>query len=88
MIEKKLANLPDLVLMVSEENSRQLKKWGIQDRTPFEWLAFLTEEIGELSQAITENHFMNGKSSEVVKEAIQAATLVLKIAEMYSDSEW
>lgn len=65
------------------ENKRQLDKWGRQDRTPFEWLAFVTEELGELSEAISEHHFREGLCESVVKEAIQVATLALKIAEMY-----
>ena len=69
--------------MVRAENKRQVKKWGVQDRHPFEWLAYATEEHGELAQAISEYEYRSGKSSDVVKEAIQAATLHLKIAEMF-----
>lgn len=69
--------------MVMEENNRQLNKWGIQDRSPFEWLAYTTEELGELSEAISEYVYRGGLQSAVVKEAIQSATLCLKIAEMF-----
>lgn len=69
--------------MVREENIRQLKKWGIQDRTPFEWMTYTTEEFGELAGAISEHAYRNGLQSSVVKEAIHTATLCLKIAEMY-----
>jgi len=55
---------------------------GIQNRTPFEWLAYLTEEVGELGKAISEAHYRNGHWAEVKREAIQVATLALKIAEM------
>ena len=51
--------------LVEEENLAQLEKWDVQDHEPFAWLAFATEELGELS------------------EAIQTATLCLKIAEMF-----
>jgi NTP pyrophosphatase (non-canonical NTP hydrolase) len=81
--DKQLANLMTLQDMVIEENDRQLKKWGVQWRTPFEWITYLTEEVGELAQAVSENEYRNGKSDDVVKEAIQVATLALKIAEMY-----
>ena len=36
------------------ENERQLAKWGVQDHHPFEWLAYCTEELGELAEAISE----------------------------------
>jgi len=69
--------------MVREESNRQIHKWGIQDRESFEWLTYTTEELGELAKAISEHCYRNGLPSNVVKEAIQVATLALKIAEMY-----
>ena len=68
------------------ESLRQIEKWGVQDRSPFEWLAYLTEEIGELSKAISENQYRKGWHIDVVSEAIQCATLAAKIAEMYLNS--
>ena len=73
----------DLMGMVEAENQRQIKKWGVQDREPFEWLTYTAEELGELAKAISENHYRDGSSEQVVEEAIQMATLALKIAEMY-----
>jgi NTP pyrophosphatase (non-canonical NTP hydrolase) len=69
--------------LVYRENLRQLEKWGVQDHDPFQWLAFALEELGELSEAISEYHFCQGDTSDVVKEAVQVATLCLKIAEMF-----
>ena len=43
----------------------------------------MTEEIGELAQAIAEYEYRQGSRKHVVMEAIQTATLCLKIAEMY-----
>jgi hypothetical protein len=74
---------PELFEMVKEESLRQIRKWGIQEHDSFEWLAFTTEEHGELSKAISEWYFRRGLISDVVKEAIQEATLCLKIAEMF-----
>lgn len=68
--------------MVMEEQDRQIKKWGVQIRHPFEWLAYTTEEHGELAEAISEFVYREGLQSNVIKEAIQEATLCLKIAEM------
>jgi NTP pyrophosphatase (non-canonical NTP hydrolase) len=76
-----------LFKMVLDENLRQLEKWGIQDATPFEWLTYTTEELGEMARAIAEHSYRNGLQSDVVKEAIQTATLCLKIAEMYLNLE-
>jgi NTP pyrophosphatase (non-canonical NTP hydrolase) len=69
--------------MIQEENCRQILKNGVQEATPFEWLAYLTEELGELSAAISEHHYRMGLATDVVDEAIQVATLSAKIAEMY-----
>ena len=74
---------PHLYGMVKEESRRQIAKWGIQNVDPFEWLAYTTEELGELSYAISEWQYRGGLQSNVVKEAIQTATLCLKIAEMF-----
>ena len=76
---------PKLFEMVKEENVRQIIKWGIQDHDPFEWLAYTIEELGELSNSISEWRYRTGPRSDIVKEAIQTATLSLKIAEMFID---
>uniref|UniRef100_A0A6M3KHB1 Uncharacterized protein n=1 Tax=viral metagenome TaxID=1070528 RepID=A0A6M3KHB1_9ZZZZ len=68
---------------IEAENQRQLDKWGIQDRDPFEWLGFALEELGETSDAISEHRFRGGNREAVVTEAIQTATLCIKIAEMF-----
>jgi len=78
-----LKNSKQLFEKVLKENEYQLKKWGIQDRTSFEWMVYLTEEVGELAKEISEKHYRNGTSVLVVEEAIQVAALALKIAEMY-----
>ena len=49
------------------------------------WLAFVAEELGELSDAIAEFTFRGGLVEPVVKEAIETATLCLKIAEMFNN---
>lgn len=69
---------------IEMENKRQLDKWGIQDHPPFTWLAFATEELGELSTAISEFLYRGGDREQVVTEAIQCATLCIKIAEMFN----
>ena len=72
-----------LFSLVKCESLDQIEKWGIQDRTPFEWMTYLAEEAGELAAAMSEYEYRDGIASDVVAEAIQTATLSLKIAEMY-----
>lgn len=78
-------NNPQLYNLIREEHERQLAKWGVQDHSPFEWLAFTLEELGETSDAISDWHFRGGSAEAVVKEAMQTATLALKIAEMFKE---
>lgn len=84
-----LNGLDDLKELVLAENERQLQKWGIQDHNSVVWYTILAEEVGELAQAMLEYHFSCGNKNRqaIVKEAIQSATLCLKIAEMYSHGE-
>lgn len=72
---------------VGRENARQLQKWGVQKHNLFVWGNFAAEEMGELHKAIAEHHFRNGEAEEIYKEAIQTATLCLKIAEMVKSDE-
>lgn len=73
--------------LILKESQVQINKWGIQEHTLFEWLAYSTEELGELSNAISEYVYRNGTKQHIVNEAIQTSTLCLKIAEMilYND---
>lgn len=82
-----LESLDDLMNMVLIENLYQIEKHGIQDKHPSMWVMWTGEEFGELCNAITENRIFPEKVpfENVVKEAIQLATLSLKIAEMYQN---
>lgn len=79
----RLDRIDELFALVRLENQRQLAKWGIQYHTIFEWLAYATEEHGELSDAISEHFYRGGSKRSIVMEAIHAVTLHLKIAEMF-----
>jgi len=81
--DNELKEMDLLNAMVEEENQSQLKKWGVQEHTPFQWLCYLTEEVGELAQAIAEDFHRERNNKQVYEEAIQVSTLALKIAEMY-----
>jgi NTP pyrophosphatase (non-canonical NTP hydrolase) len=79
--DKALSKIGTLVDHVLVENRKQLEKWGIQNCSPIEWMLWLTEEVGELAQAVAEHVYRGGSIEDVFKEAIQVATLSLKIAE-------
>ena len=87
LTDLELAHFSRLVDKVLDEHEHQIDKWGVQTHTPWEWLGYTLEELGELSAAISDHEYRDGKEMFVVKEAIQAATLCLKIAEMYLDLE-
>lgn len=72
---------------VQSENRKQLGKWGVQTHSAFEWLTYTTEELGELAEAIQEHEYRDGSAEQVVNEAIQLATLALKIAEMFEGTD-
>lgn len=78
-----LVNSKEIFSNVIVESHRQVRKWGVQNVTPAEWMLYLTEEVGELAEAIAEREYRTGTSGAVYKEAIQVATLALKLAEMY-----
>ncbi len=85
--DQQLRNKDILFREINIEHLRQLKKWGVQKHSLFEWLSFTTEELGSLSKAISENQYRNGSRLKVFEEAIQTATLCLKIAEMIMASK-
>jgi len=87
----KLDNINRILPLIECENKTQLIKWGIQTRSPFEWLGYVVEEVGELSSAISEAYYRDGTKQQVIIEATHAATLLLKIIEMVQESiykEW
>jgi hypothetical protein len=78
-----LKSLPQLIFLVEDENRLQLQKWGIATHSPFAWATILGEEMGEVNKAILESEYGSGSKLQVAREAIQVATIALKIAEMY-----
>ena len=80
--DRKLVALDLLLDDIKAENRLQLMKWGTQVRSCFEWICFLTEEVGETAEAISEAFYRGRSKESIYNEAIQVATLALKIAEM------
>ena len=70
-----------IVREVLDEREQQDARWGQQNHTPMEWLAVLTEEVGEVSQEVLRNHF-GGKYLEAYRaECIQVAAVAVAMVE-------
>ena len=82
MKDRLFIRFQELMGMIFQEHLDQIDKWGYQDHDINDWLNFTLEELGELAKAISEHRYRNGSRKEIVREAIQVATLSLKIAEM------
>ena len=79
-----LKDLDTLIKDIKHESEMQIKKFGIQEASPFEWVTWIGEEFGEVCKAIFENITYNDCPPEnVYNEAIQLVTLTLKLAEYY-----
>jgi len=77
-----------IVRKVQAENKWQIATWGKQKHTAFEWLALATGGLGYLSEAIREyEHDGCYNKEDIIEEAVQLATLALKIAYMFEVSE-
>lgn len=83
LIDRELKQIDILKDEILLESEKQINKWGIQERSPFEWMVYLMEEVGELSEAISEYEYRDGDIREIRKEGIQVVTLALKIIESY-----
>jgi NTP pyrophosphatase (non-canonical NTP hydrolase) len=77
---------------IKGERVNQVNKWGVQNHTPIEWLAILTEEVGEVSKEALEYHFKkfypeNGQLQRYEKELIQVAAVALAMLESLQRNE-
>lgn len=63
------------------EHDRQLKKWGEQNHPYFTWLAILSEEVGEMSQAMLHAEFGGPAHDKVKEEAVHVAAVALQLVE-------
>lgn len=84
--DKELNFFGELESEIRTENSFQLRKWGKQTHNLPEWMLILNEEVGELNKAVLEQELQGIEGIVTIRtEAIQVATLALKIAEMIKD---
>lgn len=63
---------------VAIERARQNEKWGEQNHDDYRWLAILTEEIGELAQAILHDEFGGRAAGTRNDELIQVAAVAVQ----------
>lgn len=66
---------------VAAERKRQHDKWGEQNHDMMTWLAILHEETGELAEACLHEKFGGPEAENVMKEAVQVATVGMQIVE-------
>jgi len=52
--------IPNEILLVIQERTRQEGKWGEQNHNDYYWLGILGEESGEVSKALIENSIVAG----------------------------
>lgn len=54
----------DILKEIEAEIKRQNSIWGEQNHKPIEWIAILTEEVGEASREVVDHHFKNHVKDE------------------------
>jgi NTP pyrophosphatase (non-canonical NTP hydrolase) len=77
------------LVAIRDEGVRQDRKWGEQNHSPDIWLSILTEEVGELAQAILADRFDTGRDEKLhdshhdsmAAEAIQIAAVAAHFVE-------
>ena len=65
------------------EQIRQLKKWGMQDHHPHHYLTIMTEEVGEVAEAIlkTEGEGNTMTWDDVIKELVEVQAVAQSMKE-------
>ncbi len=78
--------MDEILEAIKQERMLQDEKWGEQNHKPIEWVAILTEEVGEVSKEALENHFSKyykdtNKLANYRKELIQVAAVAIAMIE-------
>lgn len=66
---------------ILEERDRQDAKRGVQNHLPIEWIAVLTEEVGEASQEALRIHFGGKSKDDYRHELVQVAAVAMAMIE-------
>ncbi len=71
-----------VLLAIAAERQRQDDKWGVQRHSWPEWIAILTEEVGEAAQcAVNEHWHPTGDLAALRTELVQTAAIAVHIIE-------
>ena len=63
---------------VARERDRQDARWGEQNHDDYRWLAILTEEMGELAQAILHDEYGGKHAGTMREELVQVAAVAIQ----------
>ena len=78
-----------ITLDIAQECNRQDEKWGAnREHDPFIWLAILTEEVGELAQAILRSCFNEAEIQNVREEAIHVIAVTIQLVDCLDQNTW
>ena len=72
---------------INKERIRQETKWGEQNHSPIEWIAILTEEVGEVAKEAVDFHFNDNEEIDYYllhkyrEELIQVAAVAVSMIE-------
>jgi len=66
---------------IRDERWKQVRKWGKQEHDAFTWLAILTEEVGEASQAALHDVFGGSHAGTFRTEMIHVTAVAVQILE-------
>jgi NTP pyrophosphatase (non-canonical NTP hydrolase) len=91
-------HMEQVILDIVAERARQDAKFGDQTkRTPFEWLAILTEELGEVAKEVCEtgfiyahttNQYLVERSVALRDELVQTAAVAVAMIEAGDRACW
>ena len=70
--------MEDVLNQIRAERERQNKKWGEQNHDDYRWLAILTEEVGELAQAILHDEFGGSHAGTAKTELVHVAAVAVQ----------
>ena len=73
-----MSNIDTVFEIIRMERQRQNDKWGEQNHDDYRWLAILTEEVGELAEAILHDEFGGDAAGHTHTELIHTAAVAVQ----------
>lgn len=65
-----------IAIEIFKERDRQTEKWGKQEHSTVEWIAILTEEVGEAAKEAVDYHFINSYDKRISVVEAQSQRLI------------